>query len=380
MTSGTCVRSWQAEAVHDGRLSQRDVESFERHRQSCEVCEREARALIELADMAARLPFEPSAPLEHRRARLALLRRANGRAVSASQRSWVWGLAAAVFLCLVGGGALWLRAGESAAPAVAANAPASPTFEIAASPGAEWRTLERGSTVRVATSHGRFELRVARVKAGQRFLVELPDGQIEVVGTRFVVETDTERTLGVRVLEGVVALQIHGNSGSMLKAGEAWTAAPVEPSSAETDQVAERVASPSASRSATARAPRSSAGSGKVPRTARESRSVASSSAASSSSAAPPSSSAAATGASAGEDFAVAMAAFSDGDYGRAEQLFSRFARRHPTDSRVEDALFLSAVARARRGDRPGARALAMEYLRRFPDGLRRAEAARLAE
>jgi hypothetical protein len=374
VTSATCARSWQAEAAHDGRLSQRDVESFERHRQSCEVCEREARGLVELAELAAGLPFEPSSSLEHRRARLALLRRANGRAVSASQRSWVWGLAAAVFFCLVGGGAFWLRAGKPAAPAVAADSSASPTFEIAASPGAEWWTLERGSTVRVAASHGRFEIRVGRLKAGQRFLIELPDGHIEVVGTRFVVETDTQRTLAVRVLEGVVALQIHGNPGSRLKAGDAWTAAPVEPTvSPEADPITERVASPSASRSATARAPRSSAVSGEVPRTARESRSVASSSAA------PPSSSARTVSASAGEYFAVAMTAFSDGDYGRAEQLFSRFARRHPTDSRVEDALFLRAVARARRGDRPGARALALEYLQRFPSGLRRAEAARLA-
>jgi hypothetical protein len=37
------------------------------------------------------------------------------------------------------------------------------------------------------------------------------------------------------------------------------------------------------------------------------------------------------------------MAAFSAGDYGRAEQLFNAFETRHPSDARVEDATFLKS-------------------------------------
>ena len=74
------------------------------------------------------------------------------------------------------------------------------------------------------------------------------------------------------------------------------------------------------------------------------------------------------------------MAAFSAGDFGKAERLFTAFERAHPADARVEDATFLRAVARARRGDVATARAIARDYLRRYPKGLRRAEAERLLQ
>ena len=78
------------------------------------------------------------------------------------------------------------------------------------------------------------------------------------------------------------------------------------------------------------------------------------------------------------------MSAFSAGDYGQrlrtSRKLFQRFASEHTTDTRVEDAMFLRAVARARSGDVEGSPALAAEYLRRYPAGLRRIEAERLVE
>jgi len=69
------------------------------------------------------------------------------------------------------------------------------------------------------------------------------------------------------------------------------------------------------------------------------------------------------------------MAAF---DYGWAEGAFLGFERRHPVDARCEDATFLRAVARARRGDAAGASTIAREYLERYPSGLRLHEARRL--
>lgn len=80
-----------------------------------------------------------------------------------------------------------------------------------------------------------------------------------------------------------------------------------------------------------------------------------------------------------GADFARAMEAFSAGNYGKAEQLFLAFERAHPGDARVEDGLFLRAVARWRRGDAEGAREIARDYLVRFPNGLRSVEAQRMA-
>jgi len=80
----------------------------------------------------------------------------------------------------------------------------------------------------------------------------------------------------------------------------------------------------------------------------------------------------------AGVAFAKAMAAFTAGDYGSAQALFAAFEREHGSDDRVEDALFLRAVAHARRGDRSASRAAATEYLKRYPNGLRRREAEEL--
>jgi TolA-binding protein len=72
------------------------------------------------------------------------------------------------------------------------------------------------------------------------------------------------------------------------------------------------------------------------------------------------------------------MSAFGAGDFGKAERLFAAFERAHPADARVEDATFLRAGARARRGDAAAAQAIARDYLHRYPNGLRRAEAERL--
>jgi TolA-binding protein len=82
---------------------------------------------------------------------------------------------------------------------------------------------------------------------------------------------------------------------------------------------------------------------------------------------------------SAAEDFARAMAVFSRGDYGTAEPLLSAFEARYPHSAHNEDVLFLRALARGRRGDQVGARALAEEYVRLYPKGFRAEEARKMA-
>jgi TolA-binding protein len=73
------------------------------------------------------------------------------------------------------------------------------------------------------------------------------------------------------------------------------------------------------------------------------------------------------------------MSAFNAGDYGEADRLFVAFVHDFPSDTRAEDAMFLLADARARRGDPRAARDAARDYLRRFPSDLRAPAAARLA-
>jgi hypothetical protein len=244
-------------------------------------------------------------------------------------------------------------------PAVPALVAEVPGFRITPSPGSEWRTLERSSALRLALRSGSFELQVDKLAQRQRFLLELPDGELEVKGTRFVVDVDGVRTRSVRVLEGRVALRLRGHEPLLLDGGQSWPEPPLPatPPAASlsdgTSVAADQRTTPK--RKAVIPAPANAAGlplekpitPGAVP--------------------------------TAATDFAQGMAAFSAGDYGRAEQLFNAFEARHPSDARVEDATFLKAVARSRRGDSTGARALARDYLLRYPNGLRHLEAQRLA-
>src|SRR5688572_29298231 len=77
MSVTECPRTWQAEAAEDRRLSEADRASFERHVATCEVCERAEAELALLRGIGARLPVSTSAPLERRRVRNEVLRRAN---------------------------------------------------------------------------------------------------------------------------------------------------------------------------------------------------------------------------------------------------------------------------------------------------------------
>ncbi|RYZ03774.1 MAG: tetratricopeptide repeat protein [Myxococcales bacterium] len=209
-------------------------------------------------------------------------------------------------------------------------------------------------------------LKVDKLTAVQRFVLELPDGELEVIGTQFSVHVEPEGTRRVEVTEGRVALRLRAAPPISLGAGESWTS----------EREAARAAAPRsvpAPEPQLTPAPAAAAPSERSPATARQTVLPETKRALE-----PPSDEQAA-----GTNhvhFARAMAAFGAGDYGQAERLSQEFERRHPEDARQEDSMFLRAVARARRGDAAGARATARAYLERYPHGLRAPEAERLAE
>jgi TolA-binding protein len=284
----------------------------------------------------------------------------------------------------------WLPGSESSATLTA------PSYRIDVSPGASWQTVEQGATLRLRLGSGTFLLDVDKLTAVQRFVLELPDGELEVIGTRFGVRVEPEGTRRVEVTEGRVALRLRETLPISLGAGETWTAeheatrvttppsAPVAgaltlqapfTSEAPSTPAAEPTSNPTAAPPAAAPSEPSVA------------KSVAKSPAKAQRTALPetqpaldvPAAEGAATAGTHNDDFARAMAAFGAGNYGQAERLFQDFERRHPGDTRREDSMFLRAVARARRGDAAGARAAARQYLDRYPHGLRAPEAERLA-
>lgn len=365
-----CAQAWQAEAVEDGRLSGAERESFERHAATCADCRRERLVLAELRAAAGRLPLSEQAPLERRRQRQLLLRRASelGQRSGEPFRRWP---VPALALLVVGVGLFGLtRSLDAPLPPVATVTAPAPTYRLSATPATRWRILEAGEALRLRLDIGDVELQVDKLSARQRFVLELPDGEVEVVGTRFRVVASALGTEQVHVSEGRVALRLARRAPLLLAAGESWQRASEEQEAGrevkpDAGVRAQSPAGAAAERTAqgVARAQPSTPAAGSPPR---------------------PSSSAAAESVEAGQRvgagaaFAQAMAAFDAGDYGRAEGAFFGFERRHPGDARCEDATFLRAVARARRGDAAGASAIAREYLERYPSGLRVREAKQL--
>jgi hypothetical protein len=368
MKPPACAHAWQAEALEDGRLSGAERASFERHASSCAECASELRALVRLRQGAEWLPASSPTPLERRRQRQALLRRASElcqRApVQPRRRTFAAFVLSGVLMAAVGIG-FGLRASRSGSETSAALA--APTYRLDASPGASWQTIEAGAALRLRLRSGSFMLDVDKLTAVQRFVLELPDGELEVVGTHFGVRVEPEGTRRVEVTEGRVALRLRDALPISLGAGESWTtereaarvaAPPSVPAAEPTSTPAPAAAAPSERSRARARPTA-------LPETKRALE--------------PPSGEQAATAGTHNDDFARAMAAFGAGDYGQAERLFHDFERRHAEDARQEDSTFLRAVARARRGDAAGARATARQYLERYPNGLRAPEAERLA-
>lgn len=372
MKGRECSRSWQAEAVEDGRLTGTDLASFERHVVTCETCSREARALGELRRAAAGLPMQRSTPLERRRQRSELIRRAHASSIEAP-RSFARP-ALALALVIVAIAALVMKA----RPAFLARSAATPTYRLVTSEDAAWRPVSENATLELSIERGHFDLAVDKLQRGQRFLLDLPDGELEVQGTQFIVDVDGVRTSLVRVFEGRVALRLRARGEIVLRAGESWS-----DGSAKDGVPPPAVAPPATSAGEpTPPATANSAASPSVP-VGQGARSERAKRATKAKSSEIPSNEVAVADeprATPASDFARAMAAFSAGDYGRAEQLLLAFERDHAGDARAEDATFLRAISRSRRGDDLGAQTIAREYLRRFPAGLRRREAERMAE
>lgn len=71
----TCTKAALVEALRDGRLGPQESASVERHLATCAECAALARDLDRIG-AALRAPSPPATPLEHQRARVALLERA----------------------------------------------------------------------------------------------------------------------------------------------------------------------------------------------------------------------------------------------------------------------------------------------------------------
>ncbi|HRI64955.1 MAG TPA: FecR domain-containing protein [Polyangium sp.] len=375
MNRHRCERTWQAEAREDGRLESRDLASFERHAAHCPDCADEIAVLRDITRKMSELPEPKRTELEHRRARQDLLRRANERflAEKPAARPWKnWVLAGAVAL------GAWGLYGQ-----YSGRTPTHvPVFDVANMTNAVWQTETIASTSRVTLQSGTAAFHVERLAGEERFLVDMPDGHIEVRGTRFIVDVADGKTRSVVVTEGKVWLDVPHFHG-LLQAGDHW---PQIESAANTAESLEEAKTPvvipigptfASAEVPTIASPTNSA----LPSTPASPQNGAAPSSPEqpAENAAPVASASALPKDEAGPRFAEAMSAFTGGDEARADQLFANFIRDFPRDGRAEDAMFLRAKSRARRGDSAGAAAIARDYLKIYPRGFRRPEAERLA-
>lgn len=382
MTSVRCEWLWQAEALEDGRLDDEERVAFEQHAAVCPFCSAEVTQLAALRRIVRALPYPHVDDVALRRSRSQLLYGAHARLAERRQaRRWRVPVGIAMFTAAAGAVVLLARGAHVPSPAAPSTAVIEqPKFDVSGTDGSTWAARASGGTARVRLSTGAVTVHVEHLGAGQRFLVDLPDGELEVRGTRFRVVVTDDHTSHVEVTEGRVALRLRGRGERLLGAGQSWQPAP-SPSTAPVEQrdlgAPVRARASHAHAHVTTRKAEAARGDPAAVRSAPvapalEPRAGVSPPAVAASPALAPQE-------EPGDLFAAAVHAFEARDYADADRLFVRFALARPRDARAEDALFLRAVARARVGDRQGAAALAREYLRRYPHGLRRLEAERFA-
>lgn len=322
-TPRKCERIWVVEALRDGRVDGVERAKAARHLETCAECAREHAELERLA-CELRDATEHVDELHVRRMRPGVLhaaelaRSAGGDARAPRARRTFWIAATAAALVLVVLGWRWRRV---EVPVVATTSPppsADAVVEAAQEGAVRWTRTTTSEAQQIILDDGTLRVRVRRPPGSKRVIVRVPDGELEDIGTVFFVTVVHGRTQRVGVDEGRVVVRLAGSSQFVLSAGESW-------------ERPEETASPASS---VAHAPPVAAPSG-IPRPVPTAVGRA-----------PATSTSAAAGA------------------GGASE---------------EDEAYLRVIQLTRAGRRDEARAAALEYLRRFPDGFRREEVGRVA-
>jgi len=336
-----CERSWELEIYREGRLGPKDARSFERHLKACSECKSRSECYERLRVLAGAIGQDGPNELTMRRLRTRILRDVATGATPREPRAWTRVAMAAGLALAVGGGAVWLvdgkRAPKVAAPVAATTAAqgAAPVDRmagtVAAMADARWTQARRDGVERVTLDDGTLTVHVRPQRFGERFLVVMPDGELEVRGTTFAVTVAGGATTRVRVDEGVVELRLQGRDPVRLERGGVWT--PPAPVTANTPEKATP--------------PRVVASVLPVP--------------------APD------DGASA---YSSAVDLLRAGRGDDAAAAFHAFILAHPSAPQAEDASYLEAVALARAGRVDAAGLAADHHLARFPASFHRKEAA----
>lgn len=398
MNTPDCPRTALVEALRDGRLGPQESASMERHLDGCSACAEFARDLAKIGD-AVRVPLEKLTPLEHQRARVALLQKAAALApgkTTSPGRNWAMGvlLAAAAIIVGFAGGTFH---GASNQVAVALHLGALPKVESGSKLGfhpsddARFTRNRAANLDELTLEHGTIDIKLPKIEEGKRFVVRTADAQIEVRATAFRVEAEKGKIRSVAVEQGTVEVQYAGFT-AVIPSGGSWRATP---ESTEPDKPAPKTENdvktpvdnapepPIRAVLNTTSAPKTTSKT-VLPRDdepnlldapdklAPEPAPVV---------AAPISPAPAPTPAApsvASRTFAEAMAAMRRGDYAGSADKLEQFAETHAGDARADEADYLRAIALQRAGKKDAAIAAAKRYLATRPKGAHRADAAKI--
>ncbi|HKO90283.1 MAG TPA: hypothetical protein VJU61_03975 [Polyangiaceae bacterium] len=216
-----CRRSWEAEAVRDGRLVQRERDSFEEHAQRCVACSRELRNLSALAEaLRASMPVSDEVTL--RRLRQSTLQRADAALLTRRGLRWsIWQVAGALLAAVALGAALtW---GRSSSWQVRTPPLVQVTGQGA---GAVWTRSSSVHDEAIHLGEGVFRLMIQRKPDDARVIVYVPEGHIEDIGTVFEVSVQGGHTIRISVERGSVLFHRTGLPTLRLDAGAVWQPEP----------------------------------------------------------------------------------------------------------------------------------------------------------
>jgi hypothetical protein len=350
----SCPETAAVEALQDGRLATVLAETLRLHLVTCAECGREAARLERVRGELARLREAEASPWRVAAGRMRLLEAANGvepRRTALPARVVGFALAACVATLVVWFG---VQRALLKGATIASTRAASDELALTITPGAgtTWSREHSELTETLRLTEGELGVRVSRHDVRRRLLVELPDGELEDVGTVFAVAVHAGKTRKVAVTEGRVALRLHERNELILSAGEVFELPDETAPAASASSLA-----PAESSRAVPSAPSAVAKNGLRAGASNDE---------------PPACPSAGL-------FEDGVQAFKQAEFTAAAGLLDRFASACGSSNHAEDAAYLRMVALARAGQADAARAQALAYLKRFPHGFRRKEAERLA-
>jgi hypothetical protein len=339
-----CPREAEVEAALDGRLEATAEAEALAHARACVACAAYERSLRSLREAARALPgaAPDAASVQRVRAEViaGALRRAPGRAPIVR-----WGFAAVAAVALVLLGTALARRRPTPTRAAVEGIDLAGVGTLRPERGAVFHVVRVGADTRIGLTEGIIHLAVAHRRRGERFVVSLGDAEVEVRGTRFLVDAHEGHLRRVRVTEGLVAVRRVGVAERFVAAGstlEVTEAPPPAAAAATLTPMAAEAPSPEAM------APSTPAPHVEAPRSA--------------------------ASAASSRDFRAGALAYNRGDHAEAATALQRFlAAAHPRDPRREDARYVLVLA-LDASHEPAADRAAREYLAEFPRGLRFAE------